>query len=217
MSRGFRILFLLAFAAAFFGCENAPDTSAPGAVANSARPLNENIDSPAIKAIVEAALEQTKLTTGYSQDYFVISYPNGDPPIGTGACTDVVIRAFRKGGVDLQKEVHEDMSADFGEYPKKWGLTRPDTNIDHRRVPNLQTFFTRKKKSLPVTSSPHDYRPGDIVTYDLDGKGMTHIGLVSNLRNSAGDRFMLVHNIGAGTRAEDVLFNWKITGHFRYF
>ncbi len=109
------------------------------------------------------------------------------------------------------------MRSNFGAYPKKWGLAGPDTNIDHRRVPNRHTYFTRKNRSLPVTNKPAAYRPGDIVTYDLDGKGMTHIGLVSNLKASSGNRFLLIHNIGAGARAEDVLFNWKITGHFRYF
>jgi uncharacterized protein YijF (DUF1287 family) len=175
------------------------------------------IASTPVKQIVENAIEQTKITKNYSQEYFKLTYPNGDPPIETGACTDVVIRAFRKAGVDLQKEVHEDMAANFGAYPKKWGLAGTDTNIDHRRVPNLQTFFDRRKKSIPVTNSAEDYQPGDVVTYDLDGKGMTHIGLVSNVWNAAGDRHLIVHNIGAGARAEDVLFNWKITGHFRYF
>ena len=175
------------------------------------------IASTPVRQVVESAIEQTKITKNYSQEYFKLSYPNGDPPIETGACTDVVIRAFRKAGVDLQKEVHQDMAANFGAYPKKWGLAGTDTNIDHRRVPNLQTFFTRRQKSVTVTNSAKDYQPGDVVTYDLDGKGMTHIGLVSNVWNAAGDRYLIVHNIGAGAQADDVLFNWKITGHFRYF
>jgi uncharacterized protein YijF (DUF1287 family) len=175
------------------------------------------IASTPIRQIVDGAIEQTKLTTNYSQEYFQLAYPNGDPPIKTGACTDVVIRAFRKAGVDLQKEVHEDMAANFGVYPRKWGLSKTDTNIDHRRVPNLQTFFDRRRRSIPVTNLAKDYQPGDVVTYDLDGKGMTHIGLVSNVWNTAGNRYLIVHNIGAGAHAEDVLFNWKITGHFRYF
>jgi uncharacterized protein YijF (DUF1287 family) len=217
VSRDLRILLLLTFLTAYFGCQNG-SVASPETPATSVPPAaSVPIDSPAVKAIVESALEQTKLTTNYSQDYFPITYPNGDPPMETGACTDVIIRAFRKAGVDLQKEVHEDMRANFDEYPKKWGLTNPDTNIDHRRVPNLQTFFTRKRKSLAVTNSPKNYQPGDVVTYDLDGKGMTHVGIVSNIRNPADSRFLLIHNIGAGTSAEDVLFNWKITGHFRYF
>jgi uncharacterized protein len=194
--------------------ESAPEK--PPVVANEKPPVAE-IESPVIRALLESALEQTKITKGYTQDYFVMPYPNGDVPAETGACTDVVIRAFRKAGVDLQKEVHEDMSTNFAVYPKKWNLPKTDTNIDHRRVPNLQTFFARKGKSLPVSLQAVSYQPGDVVTWDLDGKGMTHIGLVSNLWNEAKQRYLIIHNIGGGTRAEDVLFNWKVTGHFRYF
>lgn len=175
------------------------------------------IHSPEIKSLLKSAVEQTHITKKYTQEYFVIPYPMGDVPAETGACTDVVIRAFRKAGVDLQKEVHQDMQANFNVYPKKWSLPKPDTNIDHRRVPNLQTFFTRKGKSLPVTNAAENYKPGDVVTWDLDGKGMTHIGLVSNFWNEESKRYLIIHNIGGGTRAEDVLFNWKVTGHFRYF
>jgi uncharacterized protein YijF (DUF1287 family) len=170
-----------------------------------------------IRSILENAIEQTKLTLNYTQDYIAIKYPNGDVPIETGACTDVIIRGFRSAGVDLQKEVHEDMNANFSVYPKKWGLTKPDTNIDHRRVPNLQTFFTRKGRSLPVSAKAADYKPGDVVTWDLDGKGMTHIGIVSNSLNKRTGRRSIIHNIGSGTKVEDRLFDWKITGHFRYF
>lgn len=186
-------------------------------VFSTEKPPVAEIESPAVKALLESALEQTKVTKGYTQDYYVIPYPNGDVPAETGACTDVIIRAFRKAGVDLQKEVHEDISANFALYPQKWGLPKPDTNIDHRRVPNLQTFFTRKGKSLPVSMQAAAYKPGDIVTWDLDGKGMTHIGLVSNLWNETKQRYLIIHNIGGGARVEDVLFNWKVTGHFRYF
>jgi hypothetical protein len=129
----------------------------------------------------------------------------------------VVIRGFRAAGIDLQKEVHEDMTANFAAYPRKWGLPTPDTNVDHRRVPNLQTFFTRKGKALGTSPNPDDYKPGDVVSWDLDGNGMTHIGLVSNLWNEKTNRYLIIHNIGGGTRAEDRLFEWKITGHFRYF
>lgn len=177
----------------------------------------ERIDSEAVRKVLENAAEQTRLTPNYTQDYFVIDYPNGDVPIDTGACTDVVIRAFRAAGIDLQKEVHEDMKANFSKYPQKWGLARTDTNIDHRRVPNLHTFFTRKGKALPVSSAPENYKPGDVVTWDLNGKGLTHIGLVSNSRGRRSARYKIIHNIGAGTKIEDRLFEWKITGHFRYF
>jgi len=175
------------------------------------------IQSVPIRQLIESTREQLKLTTKYSQDYVVMPYPGGDLPSGTGACTDVVIRAFRKAGVDLQREVHEDMAANFTSYPQKWGLKSTDTNIDHRRVPNLQTFFTRKGRSLPVSSDPNSYKPGDIVTWDLDGKGMTHVGLISNQLDENSGRYMVVHNIGGGVAEEDRLFQWKITGHFRYF
>lgn len=192
------------------GSENPP-------VAATEKPPAAEIESPAVRALLESAFEQTKITKNYTQQYFVIPYPMGDVPAETGACTDVVIRAFRRAGIDLQREVHEDMRANFSIYPKKWGLSKPDTNIDHRRVPNLQTFFARRGKSLPVSSQADSYKPGDVVTWDLDGKGMTHIGVVSNLWNESASRYLIIHNIGGGAHAEDVLFRWKVTGHFRYF
>jgi uncharacterized protein YijF (DUF1287 family) len=179
-------------------------------------PLPDNTPA-AVKKMLESAIEQTKLTKNYDPAYVVLPYPNGDVPIERGVCTDVIIRAMRKAGIDLQKEVHEDMAANFRLYPNKWGLKKADSNIDHRRVPNLQTFFNRKGKSLPVTDKADDYKPGDFVTYDLDGKGMTHIGIVSNLWSEQTKRYLLIHNIGGGTNAEDVLFDWKVTGHYRYF
>jgi uncharacterized protein YijF (DUF1287 family) len=181
------------------------------------KPKLAEIQSNEIKNILAGAVEQTSVTKNYTQDYFVIPYPMGDVPAETGACTDVVVRAFRKAGVDLQREVHEDMSANFAAYPKKWGLPKPDSNIAHRRVPNLQTFFARRGKALEVTQKAENYQPGDVVSWDLDGKGMTHIGLVSHLWNEPTKRYLIIHNIGAGARAEDVLFNWKVTGHYRYF
>jgi uncharacterized protein len=170
-----------------------------------------------VAAMLASAVEQTKITRTYDPAYVVLSYPNGDIPIERGVCTDVVIRAMRKAGVDLQKEVHEDMAANFSVYPKKWGLPAADSNIDHRRVPNLQTFFTRRGKSVPVTASAADYKPGDLVTWDLDGKGMTHIGIVSNIWSETNKRYLIIHNIGAGAEAEDRIFDWKVTGHYRYF
>jgi hypothetical protein len=182
-----------------------------------AKPKLSEVESPEIKKILENAVRQTEITKTYDPNYVVISYPNGDVPMETGVCTDVVIRAFRGAGVDLQREVHEDMRDNFSAYPKKWNLPKPDTNIDHRRVPNLQTFFERKGKSLPVTKNAENYKPGDVVSWDLDGKGLTHIGIVSNILNENTGHFLIIHNIGAGAKAEDVLFDWKITGHFRYF
>jgi uncharacterized protein len=170
-----------------------------------------------VKKMLAGAVEQTKLTKTYDPAYVVLDYPNGDVPVERGVCTDVVIRAMRKAGLDLQKDVHEDMAANFSSYPTKWGLTRADPNIDHRRVPNLQTFFTRKGKSLAVTDKAGDYLPGDIVSWDLDGKGMTHIGIISNLWSEKNKRYLIIHNIGGGTQAEDRIFDWKVTGHYRYF
>lgn len=181
------------------------------------KPSLHEIQSAEIRKLVESAVKQTGVTKSYDPAYVVLPYPNGDVPAETGVCTDVVIRAFRQAGTDLQKEVHEDMQANFAIYPQKWGLSKPDTNIDHRRVPNLQTFFTRKGKALEITQKADNYKPGDVVSWDLDGKGMTHIGLVSNLWNEASKRYLIIHNIGGGAQAEDVLFNWKITGHYRYF
>ena len=181
------------------------------------RPAVAQIESPQVRKLLENAAEQIKTTRSYTQDYYQLSYPNGDPPVTTGACTDVVIRSFRNAGVDLQKEVHEDMAANFSAYPSKWGMRSTDKNIDHRRVPNLQTYFTRKGKSLRVTTDARDYRPGDVVSWDLNGNGMTHIGLVSNLWSERSGRYLIVHNIGGGVNAEDRLTDWKITGHYRYF
>jgi hypothetical protein len=184
---------------------------------SSEKPKIDEIKSAEIRKILESAHRQTEITKTYDPEYVRIPYPNGDVAPEKGVCTDVVIRAFRNAGVDLQKEVHEDMRENFAAYPKKWGLRSPDTNIDHRRVPNLQTFFTRKGKSLTITQNGENYQPGDVVSWDLDNKGMTHIGLISNVWNEKNRRYSIVHNIGGGTTLEDRLFDWKITGHFRYF
>ncbi len=152
----------------------------------------------------------------YTPSYVSIDYPNGDVPAKTGVCSDVVIRAYRKLGIDLQKEVHKDMKANFSLYPKTWGLKTTDKNIDHRRVPNLETFFERKGKSLPITQNANDYTIGDIVTWRLSGDGIPHIGIVTHLKSNDGKRNKIVHNIGSGQVLEDCLFNWKIVGHYRY-
>ena len=171
---------------------------------------------PQLKLTIDGLVEQIGKTTSYDASYQKIDYPNGDVPIETGVCSDVVVRAFRKGGVDLQKDLHEDMKGDFPAYPTKWGLSKTDANIDHRRVPNLQTYFTRKGKSLSSASGSENFLPGDIVTWDLGG-GVDHVGMVVNVWFKPTQRYLVVHNIGAGTRMEDVLFAWKITGHYRYF
>jgi uncharacterized protein YijF (DUF1287 family) len=166
--------------------------------------------------LVEAAIERTSHEVRYDPSYFRIDYPNGDVPAEVGVCTDEVIRSYRAVGVDLQRLVHEDMDRNFSVYPRVWKAKKTDKNIDHRRVPNLMTFFQRQGASLPVTDAARDYKPGDVVTWDLGG-GMTHIGLVVNVPSDAdAERFQIVHNIGAGPKMEDVLFGWKITGHYRY-
>lgn len=151
----------------------------------------------------------------YDPAYYRISYPNGDVPADRGVCTDVIIRAYRKMGVDLQKKVHEDMKAHFHLYPKNWGMSRPDPNIDHRRVPNLMVFFGRKGQSLPLSTVAADYRPGDIVCWDL-GSGVTHIGLLYDHFSDGRKWPLVVHNIGAGQVLEDCLFRYRIIGHYRY-
>ena len=179
------------------------------------RPLPANA-SPQLKQLVEAAIEQSKVTTGYDPAWVKIDYPNGDVPSETGVCSDVVVRAFRKAGIDLQKEVHEDMTRARSEYPRKWGASGTDTNIDHRRVLNLMTYFDRQHKSLPPTNDRADYLPGDVVAWDLS-EGHEHIGILTNLSSEPDKHYLIVHNIGTGARAEDVLLAWKIIGHYRYF
>ena len=162
-----------------------------------------------------AALELTKEEVTYDPSYFSIEYPNGDVPSDKGVCTDVVIRAYRKMGVDLQKDVHEDMKANFHAYPKIWGLKTTDKNIDHRRVPNLMTYFKRKGAEKSISDDANDYLPGDIVCWNLGGE-ITHIGIVVNKKSDDGKRYLIVHNIGRGQVLEDCLFDFKIIGHYRY-
>jgi uncharacterized protein YijF (DUF1287 family) len=171
-----------------------------------------------LQRLVAAAIERTHHTVRYDSAYVRIPYPNGDVPSETGVCTDEVIRAYRALGIDLQKEVHEDMLRNFSAYSnqRQWLLAHTDTNIDHRRVPNLMTFFTRKGELLPLSSQNADYSPGDLVTWDLGGN-VPHIGIVVDQKSARTERYLVVHNIGRGPQMEDVLFNWKITGHYRYF
>jgi uncharacterized protein YijF (DUF1287 family) len=164
--------------------------------------------------LIDAAIEQTRHRVTYDGSYRRIAYPGGDVPAHIGVCTDVVIRAYRAIGIDLQQRVHEDMRAAFGVYPKHWGLRKPDSNIDHRRVPNLQTYFHRRDAKLAVTSNAADYQPGDLVTWMLPGN-LPHIGIVSDRRTAAGVP-LIVHNIGQGPKVEDMLFAYPITGHYRY-
>lgn len=177
-------------------------------------------DSPFFQKLVVQAINQTKIKVTYVPDYIRIKYPNGDVPANTGVCTDLVIRAYRGLGIDLQKEVHEDMVKHFKDYPKLWKLKAPDTNIDHRRVPNLMTYFKNKKAELPVSSKEEDYKPGDLVTWNLQNKkvmsGITHIGVVTDQKSADGKRYLIAHNIGGGNTIEDMLFSYTIIGHYRY-
>lgn len=177
----------------------------------SRQPISE---TPQIKQVVDSAIEQIGQTFEYDPSYEKIDYPNGDVPVERGVCADVVVRGFRNAGVDLQKEIHEDMLSHFAAYPKKWGATRPDSNIDHRRVANLMTFFERQGKLVPITNAPSDYVPGDVVAWQLDSH-LLHIGIVTDARLQGMRNYLIVHNIGAGARIEDVLMSWKIIGHYR--
>lgn len=176
-----------------------------------------------LRLLLDAAHAQVGVTVRYDPAYARLAYPNGDVPLDRGVCSDVVIRAFRAIGVDLQQRVHEDMRAHFAAYPRHWGLLRPDRNIDHRRVPNLEVFFTRHGLRLAPSENPADYLPGDLVTWRLPGN-LPHIGIVADIGKHAGSvaslplapRPWIVHNVGAGAQFEDVLFAWPITGHYRY-
>ena len=165
----------------------------------------------------KAAIERTNHRVIYDPAYVVLDYPGGDVSQDRGVCADVVVRALRAVGVDLQERLHEDMKADFNAYPKHWGLSRPDPNIDHRRVPNIEAYLTRAGALLPPSADAQDYAPGDIVAWNLRGdRGwLPHIGIVTDEIGPSG-RPLIVHNIGAGPKLEDVLFAWKITGRYRY-
>lgn len=167
--------------------------------------------------IVLAAIDQTHHKVRYDSAYFSIAYPNGDVPANVGVCSDVVIRAYRRLGIDLQVLVHEDMVKNFRSYLSKrlWGLNSTDRNSDHRRVPNLQAFFSRHGKTLPVSNHGQDYVPGDLITWILPGN-LPHIGIVADKTSTATGNPLIVHNIGAGPMLEDMLFSYPITGHFRY-
>ena len=172
------------------------------------------VAAPTGMDVVDAARSQVGVTKSYDPAYVVLKYPGGDVPKETGVCTDVVVRAFRVLGQDLQKLVHEDMRANFKKYPQNWKLKRADRNIDHRRVPNLMRFFKRKGFSLKVTDSAKNYKPGDVVAWNLGG-GILHVGIVSD-RIDSEKVPLILHNIGSGAREESLLFDYKIIGHYRY-
>lgn len=183
---------------------------AGGSLSVDAAPLA----SPALEKFLGAARAQTGQAVRYDGSYRRLAYPGGDVPSNIGVCTDVVIRAYRAIGIDLQVKVHEDMKRAFASYPKTWGRSKPDPNIDHRRVPNLQTFFKRAGASVAVSREPKDYAPGDLVTWMLPGN-LPHIGIVAGEHTREGVP-LIIHNIGRGPQIEDSLFAYTITGHYRY-
>ncbi len=205
------IRFINVFLAFILFVSYMPQNSINGFPSSAIISQEDNFDFA--NRLSNAALSLTTDNVIYDPSYYSIGYPNGDVPADRGVCTDVVIRAYRKVGVDLQKEVHEDMKAHFSLYPKIWGAKTTDKNIDHRRVPNLMVFFKRKGTVKPMTQSASDYIPGDIVCWNLGG-GTTHIGIVVNRKSSDGQRYMMVHNIGGGQVLEDCLFDFKIIGHY---
>lgn len=177
--------------------------------------LTASVAVGASPELVQAARVQTQSPVVYDGAYVRINYPMGDVPQDRGVCTDVVIRAYRSIGIDLQVLVHEDMRDNFSAYPALWGLSRPDRNIDHRRVPNLQRYFERSSAKLPASKAAADYQPGDLVTWMLPGN-LPHIGIVSDQKAPGTGRPMVIHNIGAGTTEEDMLFAFPVTGHYRF-
>lgn len=178
-------------------------------------PPAPQLDTAFAQALIQAAVAQTSTPVTYDGSYRRIPYPGGDVPASIGVCTDLIVRAYRAVGVDLQVRVHEDMRAAFGSYPQLWGLSRADSNIDHRRVPNLQTYFRRRGAQLSISRDAGDYLPGDLVTWILPGN-LPHIGLVTDRRSADGERLLIVHNIGRGPEIEDMLFGYPISGHYRY-
>lgn len=166
--------------------------------------------------MLSAAHAQVGVTLTYAPAYARLAYPGGDVPLDRGVCSDVIVRALRAVSVDLQVDLHRDMRAHFDAYPAYWGLRKPDPNIDHRRVPNLERYFERIGKAVPISSDPATFLPGDFVSWRLES-GQPHIGIVSSWRSADRLRPLIIHNIGSGAQVEDVLFEWKMTGHFRYF
>ncbi|NEO84443.1 MAG: DUF1287 domain-containing protein [Spirulina sp. SIO3F2] len=184
-------------------------------VTTNSTPQIDPIEDEFFAQVVAGAIARTSRTHIYDPSYVGMDYPNGDVPDHLGVCTDVVVRSFRNAGVDLQQEVHEDMAANFSVYPPNWGLTGPDSNIDHRRVPNLMTFFERHNAAQEITRNPENYQPGDVIAWRLSN-GLLHMGMVINERSKDNKRYLIVHNMATGTEKQDVLFAWKIIGHYRY-
>ena len=211
-------IFVIAFLLSFTSCKKQEILSNSTILISEKQVISpiENPNSFAEK-LSNAAIQIIDKDVVYTPDYVKLKYPNGDVPTKTGVCTDVIIRAYRKLNIDLQKEVHEDMVANFTKYPnlKKWGLKTTDKNIDHRRVPNLEVFFGRKGKTLLITQNANDYKTGEIVTWMINDK-LPHIGIITHLKSKDGKRNLIVHNVGNGQVLEDCLFSYTIVGHFQY-
>ena len=211
-------IFVIAFLLSFTSC-NKQETLSDSTILISEKQEISSIENPNSFAekLSNAAIQIIDKDVVYTPDYVKLKYPNGDVPAKTGVCTDVIIRAYRKLNIDLQKEVHEDMVANFTKYPnlKKWGLKTTDKNIDHRRVPNLEVFFVRKGKTLLITQNANDYKTGEIVTWMINDK-LPHIGIITHLKSKDGKRNLIVHNVGNGQVLEDCLFSYTIVGHFQY-
>jgi uncharacterized protein len=203
-------LFLCAALLLLTACDRSSKLAIPPAT----QPKLAEIADPVARRLVAGGTAQTEVTKSYDPAYVPLAYPGGDVDKKTGVCTDVIIRAYRQLGIDLQKLVHEDMTRNFAAYPKLWGLKQPDKNIDHRRVANLMTFLQRQQAALPVSNNSADYQPGDIVTYDLGPSIGLHIAIVTNVPSSNG--YKLVHNACCGTKVETIPPSWKINGHYRY-
>jgi hypothetical protein len=210
-SRPARPLLLVSLSFCLIACERTPVAPAPAPTATQRAAPPTRPPSP---PLVAAAREQIGVTVRYDPEYTAIAYPNGDVPVDRGVCTDVVVRALRRQGLDLQRAVHEDMRRNFAAYPRMWGARAPDRNIDHRRVPNLMRWFARQGWELPSSGNAADYQPQDIVAWRLQGSGLLHIGIVSDLTSREGVPLIL-HNIGWGTREDDILFGHAIIGHYR--
>ena len=200
-------------AMAVVGCSRSPAPATRAETSRAPTGPAANTTSPVPPPLVVAARRQIGVTVRYDPSYVRLPYPNGDVPSDRGVCTDVVIRAFRVQGIDLQQRVHEDMRANFASYPRLWGLRAPDSNIDHRRVPNLQRWFERQQWAQSISDQGTAYQAGDLVTWDL-GDSVPHIGIVSE-RHSIFGPPLVIHNIGAGTREENILFRYRITGQYR--
>jgi uncharacterized protein YijF (DUF1287 family) len=211
-------IFVIAFLLSFTSCKK-QETLSNSTILISEKQVISSIENPNSFAekLSNAAIQIIDKNVIYTPDYVKLKYPNGDVPAKTGVCTDVIIRAYRKLNIDLQKEVHEDMAANFTKYPnlKKWGLKTTDKNIDHRRVPNLEVFFGRKGKTLSITQNANDYKTGEIVTWMIHDK-LPHIGIITHLKSEDGKRNLIVHNVGNGQVLEDCLFSYTIVGHFQY-